>query len=191
MAYTAGQKLRASQMTVAVCTAATRPAGHSGQIAFETDTGKLILYNGSAWVYILPETGVTNAPGDLGTVTSGTYTGTRTGTANVVGVTFKAPQSGVVRIDWASGIFNSSAANYTLCSIEVRTGTTIGSGTIVLAASDNYALQASIATEIKIADWYMLSGLTPRADYNVRLMYRVFAGTGTFNRPKVLVTSAM
>lgn len=190
MAYTAGQKLRASQMSTFACTSATRPAGHSGQTIYETDTGRILVYTGSAWRSILPEVTVQSAPGDSGTVTSTTYTGTRTGTSNVCGSSFTAPPSGAVRIDWACGLSNTVATNFSLASIEVRTGTTVGSGTVILAASDAYALQVSTTAETKITDFYALSGLTSGSSYNVRLMYRCNSGTSTFNRPKVLVASA-
>lgn len=50
MSYTAGQKLRASQMSGYVCTSSTRPAGHSGQVIIETDTGMSKIYTGSSWI---------------------------------------------------------------------------------------------------------------------------------------------
>ena len=50
MTFTAGQKVRASQMPGYVCTSSTRPTGHSGQTIFETDTGLMMMYTGSAWV---------------------------------------------------------------------------------------------------------------------------------------------
>jgi len=59
MSYTAGQKLRASQMSVYVCTSATHPAGHTGQLIYETDTGLYAWYDGSAWRSFVA-TGVTN-----------------------------------------------------------------------------------------------------------------------------------
>jgi hypothetical protein len=50
VSYTAGQKLRATQMGGAyVCTSTTRPAGHFGQTIIETDTGMMLVYNGSTW----------------------------------------------------------------------------------------------------------------------------------------------
>jgi hypothetical protein len=37
----------------AVCTSTTRPAApYEGQMIYETDTNRLVLYNGSSWVYI-------------------------------------------------------------------------------------------------------------------------------------------
>lgn len=55
MSYAAGQKLRASQMSTYVCTSSTRPAGHSGQIIYETDTGMTAIYDGSTWRYLVPD----------------------------------------------------------------------------------------------------------------------------------------
>lgn len=50
MSYTAGQKLRASQMGgMYVCTSSTRPPGHTGQLIYETDTGRAMFYDGSGW----------------------------------------------------------------------------------------------------------------------------------------------
>jgi hypothetical protein len=51
MSYTAGQKLRATQMGgMYVCTSATRPDGHIGQLIYETDTGRAMMYSGSGWI---------------------------------------------------------------------------------------------------------------------------------------------
>ncbi|GAA2855413.1 hypothetical protein GCM10010472_10890 [Pseudonocardia halophobica] len=52
MAYAAGQKLRASQLSTYVCTSTTRPTGHSGQWILETDTQMVAIYDGSAWRYV-------------------------------------------------------------------------------------------------------------------------------------------
>lgn len=52
MGYTAGQKLRASQLSVYPCTSTTRPAGHVGQIIRESDTGMTAIYDGSTWRYL-------------------------------------------------------------------------------------------------------------------------------------------
>jgi hypothetical protein len=50
VSFTAGQKLRASQMQGYVCTSGTRPAGHTGQLIYETDTGRWMFYSGSGWL---------------------------------------------------------------------------------------------------------------------------------------------
>jgi hypothetical protein len=186
MSFTAGQKLRATQMPFFVCTSGTRPTGHTGQPVYETDTGRIAVYTGSVWVYE-PIAAAFSSPGDSGSTTSTSYTGTRTGTANIAGAAFKGPLSGAVRIDWACGMSNNGTG-ITLVSPRVLTGSTVGSGSSVLAAADTNALQyASSPNELKVSDFYILTGLTPGSDYNVSLMYRVSGNTGTFNRPKVSV----
>ncbi|MEU7817055.1 hypothetical protein [Pseudonocardia sp. NPDC049154] len=54
MSFTAGQKLRASQMPGYTCTSTTRPTGHTGQTIYETDTGMVALYTGTGWNYLVP-----------------------------------------------------------------------------------------------------------------------------------------
>jgi hypothetical protein len=51
MSYTAGQRVRASQMGgMYVCTSSTRPDGHIGQLIYETDTGRAMMYSGTGWI---------------------------------------------------------------------------------------------------------------------------------------------
>jgi hypothetical protein len=127
---------------------------------------------------------------DSGTVTSTTYTPTRTGSANTVGAGFFTPPSGKVKLFWQCGVSNSSTTAFTLISFEVRTGGLVGSGTVVFAANDNVTIQHSgtTAEESKNAFYPLDAGqLSANTQYNVRLMYRVSAGTGTINRPRLMV----
>lgn len=131
-----------------------------------------------------------HAPLDSGTVTSGTYTTTRTAATSPVGKSFTAPPSGKVKIHWACGLTNSgtSGSNYTLCAFQIRAGTTLGSGTVYQAADDNRALQITGTTlEMQKGRTSLVSGLTPGNSYNVTLMYKVGAGTGTISRIEVVV----
>lgn len=125
---------------------------------------------------------------DSGTVASATYVGARTGTSNVAGVAFTAPNSGNVMLWWSCGI--SATSQFAIASFEVRAGNVVGSGTVVVAASDNNVAQGVTTTETTATNFYPVSGLTAGASYNVRLMYRTQAGgvTGTFNRPRLAVT---
>lgn len=126
---------------------------------------------------------------DSGTVTSTTYTGARTGTTNVAGCAFIAPTSGKIKISWHAGVSNSSTTAFTLISFEVRQGSTVGSGTVIVTASDNVCIQHSGTTaEESKSTFYPLDAgqLVAGTQYNVRLMYRVSAGTGTINRPRVM-----
>lgn len=103
------------------------------------------------------------------TTTSATYVsiGTQCGTS------FTAPANGKVMIDWFTELQTSVAGNVAACTIEVRTGSTVGSGTLVVTASDNLPLcRNDNAFPVCSAAWYPLSGLTPGSAYNVRLMFR-------------------
>lgn len=54
-----------------VCTSSTRPASpYEGQVIYETDTDKTLVWNGSAWVLL--STGTANPPG-LEFITRGTF----------------------------------------------------------------------------------------------------------------------
>lgn len=125
---------------------------------------------------------------DSGTTTAATYTGTRTGTANVAGCTFIAPNSGNVMVLWGAGV-SISAAGFLLVSFEIRVGGTIGTGTVVQAASDNIQIQGTATTETSGATFYPITGLGAGVQHNIRLMYRVNVGTvtGTINRPRVSI----
>jgi hypothetical protein len=130
------------------------------------------------------------APGNSGAVTSSIYTESRTGVAvaNEAGVSFTAPASGKVKITWACGITAPAAGAFALASWVIRTGTTIGSGTVVQAADDTVVCQnTGVTAENSYMNFFLLSGLTAGSSYNVRMAYRVSGGSGTFNRPKILV----
>lgn len=119
-----------------------------------------------------------------GTTTSTTFTATLTG-GTACGIAFVAPASGVVIIHNSLGLFNT--ADFSICTIEVRTGSTIGSGTVVLAASDDYAIVHKNANLNQFGRATRLPGLTPGGSYNVRQQFRVPSGTGNFQRKELIV----
>jgi hypothetical protein len=128
---------------------------------------------------------------DSGTVTATAFTATRTGAGGEAGMSFVAPGSGIVVIHWHCGLSNATAGAFTLMSFEVRTGSTVGSGTVVQAAADTVTIQGNATTEASSGTWYPVTGLTPGSTYNVRPMYRVGSGTGTFNRPRIAASPAL
>lgn len=121
-----------------------------------------------------------------GTTTSVGYTAALTGGVTCTAV-FVAPTSGRVQIAYGSQISNSGANN-TFCSAEVRTGGVVGSGTVVSAAGDATALINASTSLVRFGGVLTLSGLTAGSTYNVQLMYRVSAGTGTYLRKHLAVT---
>jgi hypothetical protein len=107
--------------------------------------------------------------------------------ANVCGTTFTAPTSGRVLVLWHARFETNTTGVRATVSVEVRTGSSIGSGTVVSAASDASALEsisdgdaAGVGTNARMQAgmWRIVSGLTPGDSYNVRTMHRV-SGTGS------------
>lgn len=124
-----------------------------------------------------------------GSTTSATFTQTLTG-ASVLGVGFVVPPSGVVRVDWSVVQVNSTT-QFTLTSFELRTGSqTVGSGSVAQAATDNNASQQIGTSATRVGSYAIVPGLTPYANANVQLMYRIQTATtttGTFTRRQVSV----
>ena len=131
-------------------------------------------------------------------VTSGVFTkivAVTTGSAAFVadpgfpteGITFTAPASGVVEISWGGELINSAAASGTVLGYELRTGGTIGSGTVVVGPSDDRTVRMAGTARFQMANYDTVTGLTPGSTYNIRLMYRATGGTGTFERRRLRI----
>lgn len=127
------------------------------------------------------------------TSTSTTYV---TGTLH--GISFAAPTSGSVWIEFGGAVGNSSASLglRSLMSNHVRTGGTIGSGTDVLASSDERSLRYWNHSTTG-ANRYMeggvkhkLTGLTPGATYNVVTVFRAISDTAAVDNRWVCVSPA-
>lgn len=131
-----------------------------------------------------------HAPLDSGTTTATTFTTTRSGATSPVGIAFTAPPSGKVDVHMAAALINSGtgATNYTLVGFQVKTGAVLGSGSTVQSASDSLTLQ-NLGTETRrYGASSLVPGLNPGSSYNVTLMYRVGAGTGTILRVECVLT---
>ncbi len=123
---------------------------------------------------------------DSATFTSTSYVATSTGLAQC-GVAFIAPQSGKVSIEWSAE--PSATASFTLVSIEVKDGATVGSGTGVFGPDDNYTARNDNANPIGSYARKNITGLTPGMPYNVRTMHRRGTATnGDVGRRKIWVT---
>lgn len=119
------------------------------------------------------------------TTTSATYT-TTVSAANICGVAFTAPPSGKVLLLYLAYQVNSGVG-YTLTTPEVRSGSTVGSGTVLLVAHDDRCIQNTGTSPQRLSGSYLLSGLTAASLYNVALNHLVQSGTGTFLRREVTV----
>lgn len=120
-----------------------------------------------------------------GTTTSNSFTPTLTG-GTACGVSFTAPTSGTVLVINTAQMSNSGANN-TRCSFFVRTGSSIGSGTTVLASADGRSNLHNGTSEEGHTRVHPVTGLTPGSVYNVQQEFKVSAGTGTFSQKNLIV----
>lgn len=124
------------------------------------------------------------------TTTSTTYTA---GTAH--GVAFTAPPSGSILATlsgWIGG--NAVVLRRVLLSFEVRTGSSIGGGSVQTAASDEWAVSYDLATAtagfkyITGARRKIITGLTPGSSYHLRSLFKGSAADFTTATAKRTLT---
>jgi hypothetical protein len=123
------------------------------------------------------------------TITTTTFgVGTTGGVYADCGVAFTAPITGKVDLEYG-GQMSNSTTNATIITPVVRLGATIGSGTTIVAATDDNNVQVTGTSSQRRGASLLLQGLTPGTVYNVRLEHRVsLASTGTLQRRYVTAT---
>ena len=120
--------------------------------------------------------------------TATTYTGSG-GTMGARGGegTFVAPPSGIVKCTVIGQMRAGVAGQYAALAAEIRTGSVVGSGTVVKAAgsvdSINNANPQHVAGEFS----HLQVGLTPGDTYNVRVLMLSPTGTGTFAQGRIII----
>lgn len=105
---------------------------------------------------------------------------------NNMAIAFTAPTTGRVLVQWG-GWLDSNGANTVYLSFEVRTGSSIGSGSVVFAASDENAMYHLNTNQCAMGMFCPVDGLTPGGSYHVRLMHRTSGGTGSVDNQEVNV----
>jgi hypothetical protein len=115
-------------------------------------------------------------------------------TLPTVGGVFTTPPSGIVFVTLSALFQNSVAGNNLIVSCEVRTGGTLGSGTVVLTAHVNRSVSKGQVVSsgqhdrISASRRMLLTGLTPNAQHNVRVMHIMDPdGSGTIFYREVFV----
>lgn len=110
--------------------------------------------------------------------------------ASTVGVAFHAPASGRVMVHWRAQLF-ADATTTGRMSFRVGEGSIVGAGTLVAAASDNWAVQQfSNVSSPEFGSSYLWTDLDAGEVYNVELQHRRSGGAGnTFyaNRQIIVV----
>lgn len=99
--------------------------------------------------------------------------------AGLCGQSFTAPPSGKVHITWNVDQDNS-AAGFVSSAIVIKQGSTIGSGTGVLAADFQTSRMDYNGGQSRATGSHYQSGLVAGAVYNAYLEHLTSAGTGTF-----------
>jgi hypothetical protein len=119
---------------------------------------------------------------------------------NVCGVAFTAPPSGSVIVHlkayFQAGIVDKAA----IVSTEIKTGSTVGSGTVVSGgtanANDALVISGPVTSgnecKMNAATPRLITGLTPGSSYNVRVMYQTEStGNITVFNKQVIVVPAL
>ncbi len=132
-----------------VCTSSTRPASpYEGQVIYETDTDRTLVWNGSGWVFLS-----TSAAGDVGLVKI-VPTGATNGTVGSDGaVTIGNAVSSVT----VNGAFTSLYDNYRI----------VVSGGVASGAADTSLQLSGITTAVyQISGYYMTPGVATLNAYS-------------------------
>jgi hypothetical protein len=190
------------QQSIIPVTSGTRPTpSHNGMTIYETDTDVVSTWNGSAWVRMAIDL-TTYAPVEYADVTSITGITSTTPIAGspVCGGTFVVPPSGKVFATISGQISSGSNTHNCVLSFEVRTGGTVGSGTIVWATSSDRAIATSFAVNTTAPAYLsasyralLSSGFTAGSTYNVRTMHSVdnAAGSGSVTGRRITIEPAL
>lgn len=187
MSFTAGQKVRASQMPGFVCTSSTRPTGHAGQYIYETDTGMVALHDGTNWQYVFA-TGATTQDAEFNMATAQSIANTTDtmvefGTTNVssplvtkaasgTGHTFTLNRSGRWVITTTLRFAANASAGERYFAIR-RTGTEViaSTGGVKAAISGPWTANLSVTKRFGVGDvisgWvYQSSGAAASMESN-------------------------
>jgi hypothetical protein len=115
----------------------------------------------------------------------------------VVGVAFTAPTSGRVKITFRARFECKLNGSRVVVSAELATGATVGSGTVLNAASDDEALESTQSatatttpaeTRMNAAQYRYITGLTAGTTYNAYVVVKGFtASNGTVYSRGILV----
>lgn len=133
-----------------------------------------------------------HAPLDDGTTTSTTFTTTRSGATSPVGVAFAAPPSGKVEVGINAALTSSAettSAYYVIVGYQIRTGSTLASGTVIESPSDSLSIQGYGVNTRRYGMTHLIDGLTAGSSYNITCMYRVgnASNTGSINRIELII----
>ncbi|MFF8607630.1 hypothetical protein ACF06X_16975 [Streptomyces sp. NPDC015346] len=147
--------------------ASTTPASYTGQYR-DGAGGQLQRWNGSAWAPAVPGP-YYNDNTDAGYTTSATYTPTLVERTSNLSLTFTAPPSKAVLVNFGARTRGSNDY-YSYMALRLTQGSTV-----VQEPSDDYAVMAATVHSLSLSMSRRLSGLVAGASYTLTAYYRVVA----------------
>lgn len=115
-------------------------------------------------------------------------TGSSGGSYADVSAVFTAPTTGRVVLHLAARLINTGTGGTLVCC-ETREGDTVGSGTVVDTVGDRGPSHYG-ASFARLGATRLLTGLTPGASYNTRMLHKVTSGTGSVALRELVVVPA-
>lgn len=140
-------------------------------MAWLRDTDLLTVYTGTAWLPFLGTTVGAKANDGYEAKATSYTTAFTAGSYEHCGISWVAPLSGKVKITVGARVQNSSTAG-SLVSPETRLGSTLGSGVVVETPTDSIGYSHYGTTYARGTATHLLTGLTPGASYNTRILHR-------------------
>jgi hypothetical protein len=161
------------------------------------ETGRVWQLNASGvWELMNPGAGVPVQDDESADFTTTTAYPTFAAGSPVCGVAFVAPPSGRVFVTVTGYLSSPSNTRRGFLSYEMKTGSTIGSGSSVITPADSRAVVNSMAVTsggpsfLHASFREMISGLTPGASYNARTMHAHQNGAINIWHRRILVEPA-
>lgn len=158
----------------------------TGQVAFHLSTRQWWYYNGTTW--IADKLAAQQQATGYVTTTSATYVAL----SGDPGIAFVAPVSGQIWVDISAAAVPEGAGTTSRAAFQVRTGGSIGSGTIVYTVDDGDSIANASFANWEAGRRALVTGLTPGTTYNVQMLYRRDGATALagFARRRISVDDA-
>ncbi|MEB8344084.1 hypothetical protein [Streptomyces endophyticus] len=151
------------------------PAPVAGMIAWIGTPGRMMYYNGTAWVPLAPVP-VFRVNVDDGDTTSTSYVETLANAGgDPMAATFTAPASGQVIVTVGSYIRSSASSGIACMSANIRNS----SGTILYAAVDERSAASAITNRTSVSAQFLITGLAAGTTHTATPAYRSGATTNT------------
>ena len=155
---------------------ARNPAPSDGELSFLADLGRYETYvSGFGWTPLLVESDNSSSSVSY-FVTSTTYTDAG---AVFAGATTTVPPSGRIRVGWSAVLNHSAAAGTTLIAPQINSGTSIGSGGVLVGPADQFSARGTGVGPRTHSNFTYFSGLVAGTAINAFLVHRVTVITGS------------